>query len=424
MNYVSINLAMPPFDDLHVRRAMNYVVDQRQVARAASVAGGTVVPASHIGLDSLEDNLLLTYDFYGAAPDPVAAEREMSRSAYDRDGDGRCDAPLCWSIPLTVDASQPSEVAAARVVAEDLQAIGLRVHVDPVGFDRVDRIYSDPSVHTALFMTGWIKDIQSASSFFSTLFASATPDRPNLAMIGASAATLRRLGYAPVTIPNVDGLLASCDDQTFVAQTHCWASVDQDLTENVVPWIPLTTRESAWPVGPRVRRFTVDASAPAPLPALDQIAISGPEPSTSTPAATGRNPGVADGVYRAAASPNDLRALVPNATATDVQQTTGTLTLVVRAGEFWLRLEGRAPIEEPYAVGVLQGSGDRVTFAFRGPSDHWPPLTMRWAQDGKALKLSDVDCRAFRPPDPFGCGLAQTWFAAHPWAMVAQIPEA
>src|SRR4029077_929045 len=159
---------------------------------------------------------------------------------YDRDGDGGCDGAACRSIPLTVDATRPSEVAAARVVAGNLQVIGLGVHVDPVGFDRVSRIYSDPTVHTAMLMTGWIKDIQSASSFFSTLFASATPDRPSLSMIGASPATLRRLEYPPVTIPNVDSLLASCDAQTFEAQTHCWASVDQELTENVVPLIPLT----------------------------------------------------------------------------------------------------------------------------------------------------------------------------------------
>ncbi len=426
VNYIGINLAAPPFDDLHVRRAMNYAVDRQAVVEATDRAGGTVVPATHIGLDSLEDNLLLSYDRYGSTGNLAAARREMAQSSYDRNGDGTCDAGVCRSIGLVLQVGQTERVAAARVVAADVRAIGLHVHLERVSNERFNEITSDPSAHAALISIGWIKDIPSASSFFSSLFASSTVDHPNLSMVGASVATLRHFGYGPVRIPNVDPLLSSCEHQAFEAQTHCWASVDQDLTENVVPWVPLTQQQSAWAVGPRIRHFTVDISQPSPLPALDQIVLSGPQVTPSPAPAPGHNPGIPDGVYRVEVQPKDLLARVPTSgyqpTPDDVDQTTGTLTLVVRGDEYWLRLVGKVPVFAPFTVGVLQGSGDRATFESRGPNDHPPPISMRWSLQGTTLRFSHVDCSAFRPPDPFGCAIVQTWFSTRPWDQVATIP--
>ncbi len=426
VNYIGINLAVPPFDDLHVRRAMDYAVDRQAVAQAAGRKGATLIPATHIGLDSLEDNLLLSYDHYGSTGNLAAARHEMAQSTYDRNGDGKCDVNVCRSIGLAVPTYDSVRIAAAHVVAADVRSIGLRIHLQRLSGERFGEIYGDPSAHVALIATGWIKDIPSASSFFSSLFASSTVDHPNQSMVGASAATLRHFGYAPVQIPNVDPLISSCENQAFEAQTHCWASVDQDITENLVPWIPLTQQQSAWAVGSRVRHFTVDISQPAPVPSLDEIAVSGPQATPLPAPAPGNNPGIPDGVYRVEVQPSDLLAHVPKSgdqpTPEDVVQTTGTLTLVVRGDEYWLRLVGKIPVFEPYFVGVLQGSGDSVTFESRGPNDHPPPISMRWSLQGTTLLFSHVDCSAFNPPDPFGCTIAQTWFSSHPWNQVATIP--
>jgi hypothetical protein len=424
VDYVAINLAMPPFDDPHVRRAINYAVDRQAVVQAVSAAGGTLIPATHIGLDNLEDNLLLSYDYYGSTGNVAAARREMAASKYDRNGDGICDADVCGPIDLVVASDRPDEVSGARVIASDVRSIGLHVHVEAVSSRRYGAVYSDPSAHVALTYTGWIKDIPSASSFFSTLYTASTIQRHDLSMVGADAATLRHFGYAPVSIPNVDPLLSSCEHQAFAAQTRCWATVDQDMTENVVPSIPLTQQQSAWAVGARVRDFTVDISQSTPIPALDQIVLSG-SPTASLPVPPpGDNPGIPDGVYRVEIAPKDLLARAPGTPPADLEQTTGTLTLVVRGGEYWLRLVGKVPIPESYTVGVLQGSSGQVTFESRGPSDHPPPIPMRWSLQGTTLRFSHVNCAGFQPPDPFGCALMQTWFSVHPWDQVATIPPA
>ena len=63
VRYVSFNLAMPPFDDIHVRKAVNWAFDKqgfRQVRGGPSV--GEI--AGHIIVNTLENNLLADYDPY------------------------------------------------------------------------------------------------------------------------------------------------------------------------------------------------------------------------------------------------------------------------------------------------------------------------------------------------------------------------
>src|SRR5439155_7106643 len=63
IRYISINLAVPPLDDVHVRKAMNLVVDK---ARLQEIRGGPTAadPIGHTAPNSLENNLLLNYDPY------------------------------------------------------------------------------------------------------------------------------------------------------------------------------------------------------------------------------------------------------------------------------------------------------------------------------------------------------------------------
>jgi peptide/nickel transport system substrate-binding protein len=96
--YIGMNLAQPPFDDLHVRRAVNYAIDKAALVRIARVGRGlphgrTGQVATHMGPDSEENGLLIGYDPYatpGSRGSLTDARAEMRRSRYDRDGDGVC----------------------------------------------------------------------------------------------------------------------------------------------------------------------------------------------------------------------------------------------------------------------------------------------------------------------------------------------
>ena len=98
--YLSMNLTQPPFDDIHVRKAMNFVMDKTGLIRAW---GGPLVgePATHTLVPSLAPPELDGYDPYPSpdfAGDPAAAMEEMKQSKYDTDQDGICDAPECKGI--------------------------------------------------------------------------------------------------------------------------------------------------------------------------------------------------------------------------------------------------------------------------------------------------------------------------------------
>ena len=58
-----MNLTQPPFDDIHVRRAMNWIIDKDALRQAW---GGPTVGkiANHIVPDSIFDNELADFDPY------------------------------------------------------------------------------------------------------------------------------------------------------------------------------------------------------------------------------------------------------------------------------------------------------------------------------------------------------------------------
>ena len=88
-----MNLTTPPFDDVHVRKAMNLVMDLEGIQRAW---GGPVV-GQHPDPHRCPSRCWTIPDYYPYqqppfAGDVEAAKAEMAQSKYDTDQDGTCDA--------------------------------------------------------------------------------------------------------------------------------------------------------------------------------------------------------------------------------------------------------------------------------------------------------------------------------------------
>jgi ABC-type oligopeptide transport system substrate-binding subunit len=95
VDYLTMNLTQPPFDDIHVRKAMNWVVDK---AALRQIWGGPLLGkiAGHIVPDSIFDNQLADYDPYATAGEHgslVKAKAAMRGSKYDAKHDGMCTPP-------------------------------------------------------------------------------------------------------------------------------------------------------------------------------------------------------------------------------------------------------------------------------------------------------------------------------------------
>jgi ABC-type transport system substrate-binding protein len=285
LRYVTMNIARPPFDDIHVRKAVNFAIDK---AALQDIYGGPAVAdvTGHVVLDSLENNLLADYDPY-ATPNMAGslsrAKAEMRQSKYDRDGDGVCDRAACREVlaltlpnfgptgPLKFGEGpvrQPFETM-ARLIAGDLAQIGIELDVRP---GDVFGLVADPSNKVPIALTiAWGKDFLNASTFIIPLFDSTSIGSNNFSLVGARPGQLDRWGYAVESVPSIDDKIDQCRFTFGRVQFECWAQADQLLMERVVPWVPLIEENHVQLVSDRVVRFSFDQFAN--LPALDRIAL-------------------------------------------------------------------------------------------------------------------------------------------------------
>ncbi len=289
--FIPMNLAVPPFDDVNVRRAVNLAIDKAGLVRLANAKPGAftgplyATVATHVGVDGVENSLLQNYDPYrtpGEAGDLQAARRELAKSRYDRNHDGICDAPACTKNLLLLTWRDTAQPEMAALVQKNLEALGIHLQIRILNRNYSDLGHDDPpSARIALMMGAqtW-PDYPNGSTFFVPNFYG--PELalgkvgnavPNLSLIGATPNQLHRWGYAVHSVPSVDGRIDDCLPLLGLAQIECWATLDQYLMEKVVPYVPFLRLGYTNAFSARVRNFMFDGSSPGFM-ALDQIALA------------------------------------------------------------------------------------------------------------------------------------------------------
>lgn len=265
VQYMTMNLAVPPFDDLHVRRAVNLVVDRVAAADAIGrLRDSSSVVAHHVFPDGIENALLRSYDPLGGDDrgDVEAAREEMRMSRYDSNGDGRCDTPACAGV-LAANA----EDALGSLIANELAKIGIKL----VPTD------ADPSVaqnHVGTFLNlGWGADYPNGGNFAGLVGKDGLGDEflLNLSLLGASPEQLAQWGYDVNEVPSLNDKVAACQRSVGSAAFMCWAEVDQLMTERVMAWVPLAFIDHHWIYSERVVAFSPGPESVAP--ALEQIQL-------------------------------------------------------------------------------------------------------------------------------------------------------
>jgi peptide/nickel transport system substrate-binding protein len=277
VRYLSFNVAEPPFDDVNVRKAVNYAIDK---AGMRQLRGGETTGdiAGHIMVNSLLDNQLVDYDPY-ATPnsqgDLNLAMEAMKQSAYDTNGDGKCDeSPDCNDVLAVTDEADPYPKQAA-LIEQNLEAIGITLDVKPFERGTMYTKCSDPSTHTAICLApAWGKDYPDAYTFGVPLFDSSYlfPSYGNLALLGADAAYLKKYDYAVTSVPSADDKIAECKAAADEARITCWAELDKMLMEEIVPWVPYLFDNNIDVTSARITNYSFDQFAG--LAAYDQMAIA------------------------------------------------------------------------------------------------------------------------------------------------------
>lgn len=253
--FLSMNLAVPPFDDLAVRRAVNFAVNKEGWRRfSGGEVSGSI--ATHFTPDSLLGNLLADYNPFptpnnaGADSEEglASAMAEMKNSPYDTDQDGICDAPECKDV-LAIGVVGTQSEAADALVASNLEKIGVTLDLKSLENAAAYNQIFDPKAHVAMTMfAGWLMDYPDAYTFYwFTQYGGNILDEfnTNYSMIGATAEQLGKYEYDVTEVPSMDGKIDECIAVAEPdARVQCWAEADQVLSEEIVAYVPLVISQN------------------------------------------------------------------------------------------------------------------------------------------------------------------------------------
>ena len=235
-----MNLTRPPFDDVHVRRAVNFVMDRVGLRKAwGGAAAGSV--ATHIAPDAILNNKLKGYAPYGnGSGDVKKAMAEMKLSKYDKNKDGLCDASVCKNIFTIHGDSRPA--AMIPVMEASMKKIGItlktRILKDaytPIQTPRQNVPFSS--------QPSWGKDYADATTFYGPLFDGRNiipRNNTNYSLLGITPAQAKKLGVKGTLtdVPSVNADLDKCAPTLGGARVACYAALDKKLTTQIVPWVP------------------------------------------------------------------------------------------------------------------------------------------------------------------------------------------
>jgi peptide/nickel transport system substrate-binding protein len=265
--FVPLNLALPPFDDVAVRRAFNAVVDRDALlATFDPERGSAFVPVAHAFPEVAVGGLLRDY-VPGGLPagggDAEAAREIMAESAYDADGDGRCDGEVCTVVG---NRYRSTTDMALGIIEANLAELGIQVEwVDePSMFDPAARI-------GLMAVLGWGAEYPSANDFVGLIMDPQPGDTLNQSLIGATPQQLEEWGYPVTEVPSLDDKIGTCRVRSGSAAFECWAELDQLLSGQVAAWVPIARSVGSWLISDRVDRFEIAGSEA--LPALERVSL-------------------------------------------------------------------------------------------------------------------------------------------------------
>jgi peptide/nickel transport system substrate-binding protein len=241
--YVTMNLTQPPFDDIHVRRAMNFALDKVGMIQAW---GGPVIGkvAHHVVPDTIFNNQLAEFAPYKTPGDrgsQARARAAMKGSKYDTRRDGTCSASACKNVLLLAD-TRLVDTKLVPVIKAGAAKVGITFNVRTI--KGAYPTLQTPSNNIPISARpGWGKDYGDALTFFAPLFdgrnliAQGNTDYSLLGITPSQAKQLHVTGDVS-HVPSVDAQLDTCSLLSGQPRLTCYENLDRYLMTKVVPWVP------------------------------------------------------------------------------------------------------------------------------------------------------------------------------------------
>ncbi|MDX6474785.1 MAG: peptide/nickel transport system substrate-binding protein, partial [Gaiellaceae bacterium] len=275
-NYFTMNLTQAPFDDVHVRKAMNWIVDKAALQKA----WGGPIPgaiATHIVPPVLYNNGLAEYDPYSTpnnAGDQAKAAAEMKLSKYDPGKTGKCTASACKGVLVIAD-TRGVDTRMIPILQEDATKIGLTLKVRSIN-GAYTTIQTPAKNIPFSERPSWGKDYADPYTFFAELFDSGAiikSGNTNYSLVGITPAIAKTVGATGnlANVPTIDPDINACSAKLAQDRTACWENVDKKLMTQVVPWVPYLWPNNVFIVGPNVTHWNYDQFTDGPAYSLVSV---------------------------------------------------------------------------------------------------------------------------------------------------------
>jgi peptide/nickel transport system substrate-binding protein len=268
--YITMNTLAAPFDDVNVRRAVNYVINKQALQKAwGGPPHGDI--ATHIMPPTVLDFGGQTYDPYqtpNEAGSVSLAKQAMSKSKYDTNHDGTCDASVCKNV-IFLNRTTPPQSNMTPEIQNDLASIGISLKVRELDTGTCyTTIQTVKNLVPISSCPGWGKDYADPSTF-AVLFDSSginCEGQINYSELGMTEAKAKECGPDVVAAynqfkdenPNVDSEIAKCNALSGDDRTNCWIQFDKDLMTKVIPWVPYLWGNNFTVISPTVTEYTFD----------------------------------------------------------------------------------------------------------------------------------------------------------------------
>jgi len=263
--YITMNLTQKPFDDVHVRRAMNFIMDKDALRKAwGGATAGDV--AHHIVPDTLFNDQMKSYDPYktpGEHGSLAKAKAAMKGSPYDAKHNGTCSAAASKRVLMIADKRGVDD-RMLPVIEANAAKIGISFTVRTVA-GAYPTIQTPAKNVPIAERPGWGKDYADALTFFAPLFDGRTiipAGNTNYSLLGITPAlnASKKLGVKGnlKNVPSVNEDLDHCSTLIGQPRLTCYENLDKKLTWNVVPWVPYLWSSAIHIVGPKVSKWDFD----------------------------------------------------------------------------------------------------------------------------------------------------------------------
>jgi dipeptide transport system substrate-binding protein len=232
VGYLAMNTTRPPFDDIRVRRALNFAVDKASII--ASVYGATGTEATNP----------MPPTMWGYNPDvpPFAHDLAEARRLMTEAGLTKGIALELWYPPVN-RPYLPDGRRVAELVASDLGRIGIEVELKTMPWAEYRQAMQDGAFSLALF--GWFADIGDPDNFLHTL-------------LGCPAARTGGNNVARWCNPAYNALVTEAKVTPDVERRSALYEEAQLIFHDDVPWVPIAHANFMVATRAEVTGFTID----------------------------------------------------------------------------------------------------------------------------------------------------------------------